>query len=86
MMKQVKENDDSSSKEDKENDVKFSKTMFENTLRILKKKNGSKYDFVLKAGPSLHSALFKLYETVWEKESKPDKWRDTLVIQLYKPK
>ena len=34
----------------------------------------------------MHAALYKLYEIVWNHEVKPDVWRDTIVIQLNKPK
>ena len=69
-----------------EKDIEFSEEIFTKTFRILKQKSGNKYDFILKGGPSLHRALFKLYELVWNKEEKPDAWRDTVLIQLDKPK
>lgn len=67
-----------------DNDVEFSKKIFNNTLETLRKKGGSKYRYILKAGDSLLNALYKLYEVVWTYEEKPDKWRDTTVIQLNK--
>ena len=63
-----------------ENDLKFSTEMFEETFKLLQKK--PKFDLILKAGKSLHSALKKLYKVVWTHEKKPDTWRDTVVIQL----
>ena len=51
-----------------ENDLEFSTEMFEETFKLLQKKGGSKFDFILKAGKSLHSALKKLYEVVWKQE------------------
>ena len=63
----------------------FSRQMFKETLEQLKKK-GDKFKFILKAGKSLHEALFKLYEVVWNKEKIPDTWRETIVIPLDKGK
>ena len=69
-----------------ENDVQFSEEIFQNTFSQLKTKPGNKYDFIIKAGPSLHGALYKLYDVVWTHEVKPDKWRDTVLVQLPKSK
>ena len=52
-------------KESVENDIVFSSP-------TLKKKNSHKYDFILKAGQSLHLALYHLFENVWNSESEPD--------------
>ena len=71
-------------KETIEDDIQFSREMFNQTFDILKKKKKTKYDFILKAGPSLHNALFKLYKEVWNGEVKPDAWHDTVIIQLDK--
>ena len=46
--------------EEVEDDVKFSPQMFDETMRILRKKAGEKYRFILKGGKSLHNALYKL--------------------------
>ena len=51
---------------------------------MLKKKTGHKYDFILKSGDSLKAALFTLFKVVWEFEKKPDIWRNSILIQLYK--
>ena len=67
-----------------ENDIEFSTEMFEETFKLLKKKGGSKFDLILKARKSRHTALHKLYEVVWTQEKKPDSWRDTVVIQFWK--
>ena len=71
-------------KEHVEGDVEFSTEMLDKTLEELKRKGGGKYDFILKGGKSLKNALFKLYKTVWNEEKKPDSWRDTVIIQLFK--
>ena len=55
-----------------EDDTEFSEEIFTKTFKILKQKSGNKYDFIIKGGHSLHRALYKLYETVWNKEEKPD--------------
>ena len=73
-------------KESVENDIVFSKELFQKSFSALKKKNSHKYDFILKAGQSLHLALYHLFENVWNSESEPDQWRNTNIIQLYKGK
>ena len=70
--------------EEVENDIEFSPELFDKSLKILSKKSGGKYNFIAKGGPSLKSALYNLFKTVWEKEQKPDKWRNTILLQLYK--
>ena len=50
-----------------ENDIELSWEMYQNTLKIIKEK-GKKYDFILRAGNSLHKALYKLFEIVWKGE------------------
>lgn len=69
-----------------ENDVQFSKVIFEDSLKELSKKNKQKYEFILKAGKDYKEALFKLCDLVWEAEAKPEQWRKTLIIQLFKGK
>ena len=32
----------------------------------------------------MKAALYNLFKTVWEKEQKPDKWQNTILLQLYK--
>ena len=51
---------------------------------MLRKKAGEKYTFLIKSGEALKSALFNLFIYIWEKESKPDSWKKTVLIQLYK--
>ena len=55
-------------------------------MEVLKKKPGGKYDFITKGGKALHNVLFKLYENVWNNEEKPDRWRETTIVQLDKGK
>ena len=59
------------------NDNNLTPVMYNETLKKLKEKGGRKYHFILKAGKSLHSALYKLYEVVWNGEREPESWRDT---------
>ena len=65
-------------------DIEYDEEMFRNTLIALSKKAGHKYDFILRGGKSLLKALNKLYKIVWEKEQRPDKWKETLIIQVPK--
>ena len=73
-------------KERIENDIEFSEEVFKETLKTFKKKNGNKYDLIVKSGPSLHAALIKLYKVVWNGEVKPGVWRDTVIVQIDKGK
>ena len=73
-------------KEVNDNDPVFTHEMFNETLRLIRKKGGNKYDFVLKAGHSLLNALFKLFQVVWNKEVKPESWRETVIVQIPKSK
>ena len=65
-------------------DIKYDEDMFRETLISLSKKAGHKYDFILRGGKSLLEVLNKLYKIVWEKERRPDKWKDTLIVQVLK--
>ena len=69
-----------------EEDVEFSAEIFDNSLNILRKKNKDKYKFILHGGKDLKLALFKLFKIVWCTEQKPEQWRKTDIIQLYKGK
>ena len=70
--------------EDIEDDIEFSQEIFKKSLDMLKKKSGNKYDFILKSGESYRAALYTLFKVVWENERKPDVWRKTVLLQLYK--
>ena len=73
-------------KEVKENDIEFTSELFSKTLKLLRKKISEKFNFILKAGNSYLFALHKLFELVWTTGKKPDKWRDSVLIQLWKGK
>ena len=51
-----------------EDDVEFTPELFNKSLNMLRKKSGGKYDFIIKSGQSLKSALFNLFKVIWEKE------------------
>ena len=72
--------------ENLENDVEFAEKLFENSIKELKKKNGKKYEFIVKSGKSFKEALYNLFCLVWNTEEKPEQWRKTTIIQLYKGK
>ena len=46
---------------------------FNKTFERVTKKPGSKYDFIVKGGPALKTALFKLCQAVWNTETQPDR-------------
>jgi hypothetical protein len=62
----------------------LTKDDFENRLKLLKKKCKEKYNFILKSGDGLKKCLFDLFSKVWSVESKPEQWKETVIIQLYK--
>ena len=70
-----------------ENDCnELSYEQFLNSLKVLGSRYGSKYDFIIKSGPSFTAALFKLYQVVWDTEVIPDLWKRTTLVQAYKGK
>ena len=69
-----------------ENDVEFTEKIFFDSINELKKKNKKKYEFIIQSGKSFKDALFKLFDLVWRSEEKPEQWRRTVIIQLYKGK
>ena len=60
--------------------------MYDDSIKALAMKKKDKYQFILKAGNDFHDCLFNLFQKVWVTEDKPDQWRDTQIIQLYKGK
>ena len=40
--------------------------------------------FFIKAGKSMHSVLFHLFDFVWRREEKLEQWRIDTLIQLHK--
>ena len=48
-----------------ENDVEFSETLFNDCLKILKKKNPKKYALILKGGVALKKSLVALFRYIW---------------------
>ena len=71
---------------DDDGDARLSIEVFENSLKELEKKNKEKYAFILKSGNDYKQALYKLFSLVWNAEEKPDQWRNTLIVQLFKGK
>ena len=67
-----------------QNDVEFSEELYDDCIKILKKRNNKKYDFIMKAGGSLKKSLLALFKYVWTTEDKPEQWRRTTLIQLHK--
>ena len=59
--------------------------MFEETYKALGSKVG-KYEFIMKGGAALKSALLKVCQSVWISEKMPESWHETTLIQLYKGK
>ena len=60
--------------------------MFEGSLKELSIKKKDKYSFILNGGEDLKKAVFALFKKVWESEIKPESWKKTTIVQLYKGK
>ena len=60
--------------------------MFEKTYDILRKRKGSKYDFIMKGGAAMKAALFQLCQSVWFTEKLPKIWDKSTLVQLFKMK
>ena len=69
-----------------DDDATLPMDVFENSMKELEKKNKEKYAFILKGGNDFKQALYKLFSLVWNLEEKPDQWRNTLIVQLFKGK
>ena len=68
------------------NEADFTEEDFEEILKKLNRKKRDKYKFILQAGKGFKNAIFKLLSTVWDTESKPNQWKITTIIQLFKGK
>ena len=68
---------------DDDND-QFSKDIFYETVEFLKKENNKKFETITKCGKSLQIALCNLFEKVWNSEQKPEQWKVTNIVQIYK--
>ena len=67
-----------------ENDIIFSRKMFDDSLNELRRKNKKNYKFIVNGGTDFLDALFELCLNVWNTERKPDQWRNTTIVQIYK--
>ena len=66
-----------------ESDILTDKDLLD-TYERLSKKQGNKFNFIMKAGCSLQPVLFHLCKTVWETEQIPQAWNKSNLVQLYK--
>ena len=55
-------------------------------IKTISVKHADKYKFILKAGQGFRNCLFKLFKQVWDTEHKPEQWRNTIIVQLFKQK
>ena len=70
--------------EDKDEELRLED--FEARLKILKTKCKDKYKFLINSGEGFRECVFELFSNIWRTEDKPQQWRDTIIIQLYKGK
>ena len=40
----------------------------------------------MRAGHDLRMTIFKMFQFIWTHEKKPDQWKNTLIVQIYKGK
>ena len=60
--------------------------MLQKTYDTLKKKPGTKYNFIMKGGMAVKAALFTLCKVIWKTEEFPCVWEKSTLVQLYKLK
>ena len=65
-------------------DAELSLEDFEKRLKLLNTKCKEKYQFILKSGEGYQNCLYNLFSKVWQTENKPQQWRNSLIIQIYK--
>ena len=53
-------------------------------MKVLKTKCKEKYKFIINSGQGYKQCLFKLFSNIWMSENKPQQWRNTVIVQLYK--
>ena len=70
--------------EDKDSELRLED--FEARLKTLRTKCKDKYKFLLNSGEGYKRCLFDLFSNVWRTEDKPQQWRNTIIVQLYKGK
>ena len=73
-------------KDDSYEDDELHREDLENRLKKMASNCKDKYRFLLKAGDGLKNCVFRLFSQVWKDEVKPQQWRNTVIIQLYKSK
>ena len=73
-------------KSDKTDDKELKIEDFRRTLDKMKLKNKKGYDFIVKSGDKYKEAIFEVCRKVIEREEIPEKYDETLLIQLYKGK
>ena len=73
-------------KDDSNKEEEFKQSDFDERLNKVAKKCGDKYKFLVKSGNGFKNCIFRLFNQVWKDEEKPQQWRNTIIIQLYKGK
>ena len=68
--------------EDDIDDIDFS--TYNHVLNKMRKKTSKRYEFITKAGESLHLALFNLFRSIWLNEKIPQSWHESILVQLSK--
>ena len=73
-------------KDDSKKEEEFKQSDFDETLKKVAKKCGEKYKFLVKSGNGFKNCIFRFFNQIWKDEEKPQQWRKTIIIQLYKGK
>ena len=69
-----------------ETEQEFTKEAFEKRLKIITTTSKEKYKFLVNAGEAFKSCIFNLFQKIWTTECKPQQWRNTMIVQIYKGK
>ena len=67
-----------------DDDTNLTRNDFESRLKTLKLKCKEKYSFILNSGEGLKNCIFDLFSKIWTNERKPEKWKNTVLVQNFK--
>ena len=67
-------------------DEEFGMKDFEDRMKVLETKCANKYKFIVNSGEGYRNCLFSMFANIWQTEDKPQQWRNTVIVQLYKGK
>ena len=72
--------------QDDDDEEELSRKDFDMRVKKMAEKSKEKYRFILKSGEGYKNCIYRLFSQIWKEEVKPQQWRNTVIIQLYKGK